>query len=190
MKKTNFQFYATYDEILDFLNEAVAAGDIHLYLVGLFPEYVMQEMKPDHPYALRQYTFAIFSECRREISSREEYLAYTKSSHGDLILYIGNDTETELTESTIGAADENSVNPAWLKWIAILKKRCMKGAYVVTPQNIRKYYPQIRYSAGARQAWQQGKTIRPAAGWNRVELISEINFGRRSSFGMKILPFG
>ena len=173
MKKTNFQFYATHGEILDFLKEAVAAGAVHVYLVGLVPEYAMQEMKPGYPYLLGQYTYAIFSECGRELCTREEYLAYTKSNHGDLILHIGDETEAELTESSIGAVSEDAINPVWVKLIGRLRKCCLKGAYVVTPQNVRKYYPQIRYSAGAREAWQKGKTIRPAAGWNRVELMSE-----------------
>ena len=173
MKKTNFQFYATHGEILEFLKEAVSAGAVHVYLVGLFPEYVMQEMKPGHPYILGQYTFAIFSECSRELRTREKYLAYTKTSHGDLIMHIGDDTETELTESSIGAEAEDSINPVWVKLIGRLRKCCLKGAYVVTPQNVRKYYPHIRYSTGARDAWQKGKTIRPTAGWNRVEWMSE-----------------
>ena len=114
-----------------------------------------------------------FSECGREFRTRDEYLAYTKSNHGDLILHIGDETETELTESSIGAVSEDVINPVWVKLMGRLRKCCLKGAYVVTPQNVRKYYPQIRYSAGAREAWQKGKIIRPAAGWNRVELMSE-----------------
>ena len=173
MKKANFQFYSTHEEILRFFSEAVSTGAVHVYLVGLFPEYVMQEMKPGHPYILGQYTFAILSECSREIRTREEYLAYTKATHGDLIVHIGDETEAELTESSIGAVSEDAINPVWVKLIGRLRKCCLKGAYVVTPQNVRKYYPQIRYSSGAREAWQNGETIRPAAGWNRVELMSE-----------------
>ena len=172
MKKTNFQFYATHDEIRRFLDNAICMENVHVYLVRLYPEYMAMEVKHNQQYALSQWTFAIFSECNREIHTYEEYSAYSKTTHGDLIMYPGEETETELKESLIGAVADHSVNPAWIIIIGHLKKSCMKGAYVATPQNSRKYYPQIRYSEGAQAAYRNGKTIRPVAGWNRVELVS------------------
>lgn len=173
LKKTNFQFYATHDEILCFIDEVISTNDVHVYLVRLFPEYKVLEIKHNQLYKLNQWTFALFSECKREINTNEEYLAYTKTSHGDLIMYIGDETETELKESSIGVAADHLINPTWIKLIGFLKKSCMKGAYLVTPQNIRKYYPHIKYSEGAQAAYRKGKTIRPVVGWNRVELISK-----------------
>jgi len=173
LKKTNFQFYATHDEIRSFLDEVLSAKDAYIYLVRVYPEYAVLEVTQNQRCELGQWTFALFSACRRQINTKEEYSAHTRTSHGDLILYIGQETESELKESSIGASAEHSINPKWTSLIGRLKKNCIKGAYLVTPQNRRQYYPGIRYTQGAQAAWQKGKTIRPVAGWNRVELTSE-----------------
>jgi len=173
LKKTNFQFYATHDEIMRFIDNVRAMHNLHIYLVRVYPEYRMLEVKHNQDYDLTQWTLALFSAHEREIGSKEAYCAYSKTIHGDLILHIGEETETELRESSIGAAQEQGINPTWVKLIDLLKKKCRKGAYMVTAQNIRKYYPQIRYSEGAREACRTGKTVRPIVGWNRVELVSE-----------------
>lgn len=172
-KKTNFQFYATHGDIQRFIDHVISANEVHVYLVRLFPEYAMLEIIPGQAYELRQWTLAVFSECRREIDTMEAYSIYSHTIHDDLTMHIGEETETELRESFICSAAENAVNPVWLKLIRILKKSCLKGAYVVTPQNSRQYYPHIAYSEGAQAAWRNGKAIRPVIGWNRVELISE-----------------
>lgn len=171
--KNNLQFYITHDEILRFLNEVLSVGSAHVYLLRVSPEYAAVEAAPGQRYDLRQWEFAVFSQCSRALDTKEAYLAYTKSNHGDLTLHIGDETETELRESCIGMTAEHPMPPAWRKLIEQLRKSCTKGAYVVTPRNVRKYYPQIWYSIGAQKAYQKGKTIRPAVGWNRVELMSE-----------------
>ena len=171
--KNNFQLYATHNEILEFIYEVISARNVYVYFLRVSPEYMAVEAAPDQRYDLSQWEFAVFSQCSREIDTKEAYLAYTKSNSGDLVLHIGDETETELRESYIGVAAEHSMYPVWRKLIEQLRKGCMKGAYVVTPRNVRKYYPQIRYSTGAQEAYQNGKTIRPAVGWNRVELMSE-----------------
>ena len=171
--KNNFQFYATHDEILRFLHKVLSDGASRVYLLRVSPEYAAEEAAPDQRYDLSQWEFAVFSQCSRALGTKEAYLAYTKSNHGDLTLHIGDETETELRESCIGMAAEHVMPPVWTNLVNRLRKNFMKGAYVVTPRNVRKYYPQIWYSMGAREAFQKGKTICPAAGWNRVELISE-----------------
>ncbi len=173
MKKTNFQFYATHDEIMYFINEVISANNVHVYLVRVCPEYAVLEVKNNHQYELSQWTFALFSDCKRELNTDKEYSAYTKTTHGDLIMYIGDETESELKESSIGVVADHLIKSIWIKSIGLLKKRCMQGAYLVTPQNIRKYYPNIKYSEGAQAAYRNGKTIRPIVGWNHVELISK-----------------
>lgn len=171
--KNNFQFYISHDEILCFLNEVLSAGAVHVCLLRVSPEYAAVEAESDQRYDFSQWEFALFSQCSRALDTKEAYLAYTKSNHGDLILHIGDETESELRESSIGVAAGHSMHPVWRKLIEQLRKGCRKGAYVVTPRNVRKYYPQIWYSVGAQEAYQKGKTIRPAVGWNRVELVSD-----------------
>ena len=171
--KNNFQFYITHDEILCFLNEVLSAGAVHVYLLRVSPEYAAVEAAPDQRYDFSQWEFAVFSQCSRALDTKEAYLAYTKLNQDDLTLHIGDETETELWESYIGMTAECSMPPAWRKLIEQLRKSSMKGAYVVTPRNVRKYYPQIRYSMGAQKAYQKGKTIHPVVGWNRVELVSD-----------------
>ena len=173
MKKTNFQFYATHEEIMYFIDQVLSKIDVHIYLVRVCPEYTVLEVKHNHQYELNQWTFALFSECKRELNTDKEYSAYSKATHGDLIMYIGDETESELRESSIGVTADFSINPTWKKLIGFLKKNCMNGAYLVTPQNNRQYYPHIKYSKGAQAAYRNGKTIRPVVGWNRVELISK-----------------
>ena len=171
MAKSNFQFYATHDEIMHFIDRCVSAYDVHIYLIRVSPEYNVLEIKRNQQYQLNQWTFVLFSESIREMNTYEEYLAYSKTTHGDLIMCIGEETELELKESFIGVATEHSINPMWIKFIGTLKKKCKKGAYVVTPQNKRQYYPYINYSEGAQAAYRKGKTICPVVGWNRIELI-------------------
>ena len=173
LKKINFQFYATHEEILRFIDEVISTNDVHVYLVRVFPEYTVLEVKRNQRYELSRWTFALFSECRREINTEEEYSAYSKTPHGDMIMYIGDETESDLRESSIGEVADHSINLTWKKFIGLLKRSCTKGAYLVTPQNSRQYYPYINYSEGAQSAFQKGKTIRPVVGWNRVELISK-----------------
>ena len=173
MKKTNFQFYATHDEIMSFINEVMSTNDVHVYLVRVCPDYSVLEVKHNQQYELNQWTFALFSECKRELNTNKEYSAYSKTPHGDLIMHIGDETESELRESSISAVTDFLINPTWKKLIGRLRKRCMNGAYLVTPQNIRQYYPHIKYSEGVQTAYKKGKIIRPIAGWNHVELISK-----------------
>ena len=171
--KNNFQFYISHDEILCFLNEVLSAGAVHVYLLRVSPEYAAVEAESDQRYDFSQWEFALFSQCSRALDTKEAYLAYTKSNHGDLTLHIGDETETELWESYIGMTADRPMPPAWRKLVDRLRNSCRKGAYVVTPRNVRKYYPQIWYSVGAQKAYQKGKTIRPVVGWNRVELVSD-----------------
>jgi hypothetical protein len=171
--KNNFQFYISHDEILCILNEVLSAGAVHVYLLRVSPEYGAVEAAPDQRYDLSQWEFAVFSQCSRALDTKEAYLAYTKSNHGDLTLHIGDETETELWESCIGMTADRPMPLVWRKLVDRLRNSCRKGAYVVTPRNVRKYYPQIQYSMGTRKAYQKGKIIRPAVGWNRVELVSD-----------------
>lgn len=68
-----------------------------------------------------------------------------KQENGDLIISLGTDDGAEL----------------------------VRGAYVVTPDGKRGYYPKHSYTIGAQEAYEKGVAIKPIAGWNYYMLKRE-----------------
>lgn len=173
MKKTNFQFYATHHEISNLINQVMTDEKLKAYYVRFFPEYEVQEFGNNTNCDLSKWTFVIFSEDQRKLDTEEDYDAYAKIPYGDLILYVGKETTSLLTESSIGAVSDNKINPRWDRIIRTLRKQSIKGAYIVTGKGFRQYYPKIMYLPGAQTAYFNGKVISPFSGGYHLELLSD-----------------
>ena len=89
---------------------------------------------------------------------------YLKEKRGDLIISLGKEEETELSESSMGAVSDDTIDALWEKVITHFKKGLLKGAYVVTPNGNSRYNPGHWYTQGAKDAYEKGVRIKPLAG--------------------------
>ncbi|MBU5484236.1 hypothetical protein KQI86_07825 [Clostridium sp. MSJ-11] len=172
MKKINFQFHARNDEIADFLQCVVAENGLKAYGIILFPycrEDISEEICINYN-KVKKYKLIVLSRRGAEIAVEEQYDQFIFECRGDLFITIGKDNGIELFESAMGAVSDNDIDKLWIKIISHFKRRLLKGAFVTSPNGLSKYYPNHRYSDGAKQAYDSGVIIRPIAGWNYYEL--------------------
>lgn len=96
-----------------------------------------------------------------------------KQMNIQLIISLGTDDEAELVESAMGVVYNDHIDMLWKRIINKFKKKLVRGAYVVTPDGKRGYYPKHGYTIGAQEAYKKGVAIKPIAGWNYYMLEKE-----------------
>lgn len=173
MQKINFQFHATCQEILIYFRNVSQEENLHMYLLRFTPYYYIYEVSPGDVVDYRAWREAILSKEQRYLKSYNEYITYSREKHGDLEILIGKETDDELVESAIGVVSKDPVNPTWKRIIRRFRSSLIKGAFVVSPNNSKQFYPNHWYTKGAQDAYEKGTKIRPIAGWNWYELRAE-----------------
>ncbi|MBQ6696476.1 MAG: hypothetical protein IJN16_07210 [Lachnospiraceae bacterium] len=168
MKKTSVQFHATMEEIALFLEAIVNENELKTYGYIYFPTSQVMEITTFSAEELKKYNEVWISRTEQELSMNVKELLLNRS--GDLIIQLGKDDGTELGESCMGVVAEEEIDSMWKCFIKRLKKQLLKGAYVVTPNGTKTYYPNLWYSVGAKASYEKGVIIKPIAGWNYYEL--------------------
>lgn len=172
MKKLNFQFHARYFEITQFLQSVIEENAIKVYGINLFPycrKDILRHIGIHHSKMVR-YRFIMLSKHHIEIGASEEYNQFISESRGNLFITIGEDNGTELFESAMWVTCDDKIGKLWIKIINQFKRPLLKGAFVTSPNGLSQYYPNHRYSQGAKQAYDNAVIIRARAGWNHFEL--------------------
>lgn len=172
MKKINFQFHAKYCEITQFLQSVIEENAIKVYGINLFP-YCRKDILKHiciHHSEMARYKFIVLSRHNIEIGACEQYNQFISESRGNLFITIGEDNGTELFESAMGVISDDVIDKLWIKIINQFKGPLLKGAFVTSPNGLSQYYPNHRYSQGAKQAYDNAVIIRARAGWNHFEL--------------------
>lgn len=167
MRKIGVQFHVTIQEIVSFLNEIVRGNALKCYGYNFFSEPKVMEITTFSQEEIKKYDEVRISRTGKDLSNSEEGLG---SRDGDLVIHLGKDDGQELVESAMGVVTEAEIDLLWEKIINRFKRKLLKGAYVVTPSGMKKYYPNLRYSVGAKEAYEKGVIIKPIAGWNHYEL--------------------
>lgn len=175
MKTMNVQFHITIEELVTYFYDIVISNELKSYGVMLFPNFKVEDNIVFSADEIKKYNFIILSKNNIDISNKEKYKNYLNKKKGDLIISIGNDDGIELSESSIGVISNNEIDELWKKIIKDLKKILRKGAFVVNIGGDKKYYPNHMYTSGAKKAFENGIVIKPIAGWNKYELVSEEN---------------
>lgn len=170
MSSVNLQFYATQKELQELVRGIRDEGPFFAALIRIAPGYEFCDITHCEQIDLAGWRFVIFSREALWLDTHEAYCVYRKKKRGNLEILLGQETEFQIVESAIGAAAENSIDPLWKKAIERFRGTLCKGGYVVTPQNVRRAYPNIRYTVGAQMAYRKGKKLLPLAGWNHFEL--------------------
>lgn len=91
-----------------------------------------------------------------------------------LCVHIGKCDTESISESVISIKGDGEDFEYWKKLISKFKRTLLKGAYVVNPyRNSKTYYKNIYYTIGAKQAFDNGMSMKPIAGWNYYLLAQE-----------------
>lgn len=178
MKKTAFQFHARNNELSCFLQRVVAVNALYAYGIVLFP-YHRNEITQDictEQFNLAQYRFVVLSRQRIEPVKDEHWNQFSCMSRGALFIDIGEDSDTELTESAMGVASDDEVEKIWVKIIGQFRRNLLRGAFIIPFRSdvSARYDQHHRYSEGARQAYNNGAIIKPIAGGCHYELRQDI----------------
>lgn len=165
MKQTNFQFHAKRSEIMVYLYDLAKNNSIQLIGVNIFPQFSTQIICLDDDVEnVKLYDLVILSK-NAELIKSDNYNSFMKAQKGNLIITLGADNEQELIESSMGVISDGEIDASWKKIIADFKKRLLKGAWVINPNNKAKsYMKDHRYSLEAQKAYYRGVKICAFAG--------------------------
>lgn len=166
MKQTSMQFHAKRQEIINFVRNVVNENDIRAFGIILFPEYKAEEIINFDNDQINNYYFIVLCQDEIRLESENDYSEYLKQMKGDLIISLGRDDETELKESSMGVISKKEINILWQKIIRQFGRKLIRGAFVVSPNGKKGYYPKHGYTVGAKEAYKNGVMIKPVAGWN------------------------
>lgn len=172
-KQMNIQFHAKKYEIIDFVRDVIDENNIKAYGIELFPDYKAEKIINFNDAKVFEYQFIILCHDELKIDNSDQYHEYLKQENGDLIISLGTDDEAELVESAMGVVYNDHIDMLWKRIINKFKKELVRGAYVVTPDGKRGYYPKHGYTIGAQEAYKKGVAIKPIAGWNYYMLEKE-----------------
>lgn len=175
MRQTNLQFHARRNEIINFIRKIVNENNLKAFGITLFPEYEAKEIFLSDKEMYEYYNEIVVCKSWIEISNEEQYNEYLNEKRGDLIISLGEDDETELGESSMGALSNDNIDVFWKKVITQFKKELLKGAYVVSPNGCGRYYPNHWYTKGAKDAYEKGIIIKQGPGWNRYLLEKQMD---------------
>lgn len=173
MRQINMQFHAKRNEIVNFLRNIVQQYNLKAYGITIFPEYEAKEIFLSDREKYENFREIIVCKSWIDICNREQYNEYLNEKRGDLIILLGEDDETELVESCMGALSIDNIDTLWKKVITQFKKGLLKGAYVVNRSGGSGYYPNHWYTIGAKDAYERGVIIKPLAGGNHYLLKKE-----------------
>lgn len=178
MKKTSLQFHAKHDEIAVFLRHIVMLNALYAYGIVLFPykRVEITEEICDGRCKLAQYQFVVLSQKSIGVATSEQWYQFCMMHRGALFIDIGKDSDTELVESVMGVSSDEEISRIWVRIIERFRKRLLRGTFVKSMRSDveARYDPHRRYSEGARQAYDDGVTIRASAGWCCYELRENV----------------
>lgn len=170
MGQINIQFHAKRVETVNFIRNIVKQYNLKAFGIIIFPEYEAKEIFLSDREKYEKYREIIVCKSWIDICNREQYHEYLNEKRGDLIILLGEDDETELVESSMGALSTDHIDTLWKKVIAQFKKELLKGAYVINRNGSSGYYPNHWYTIGAKNAYEKGVIIKPLAGGNQYIL--------------------
>ncbi len=173
MKKISLQFHGTTKDIYDFVFSYLENHSYNIYGVVIFSRFIIENISMDSTiYDFKRYDMIIFS--KDEINICDNYKDFICEQDNNLCITVGYNDDNILKEFVMWTKNDNEIDNDWKKIITKYKKQLLKGAWVVNPNNKnRTYYKNHRYTADAKQAYEQGTIICPIAGWNVYELTND-----------------
>lgn len=171
MRKTGVQFHITMKEMAAFLEEIIKMNELKFYGYIYFSEHQIVELDTFSQEEIKKYNEIWISREEKDLLLSKKDILLGRI--GDLCIQLGKDDGEILGESSMGAVAEEEIDLLWKRLISRLKRKLLKGAYVVTPSGIKEYYPNLRYSVGAKEAYDNGVIIKPIAGWCHFELVEK-----------------
>lgn len=177
MAKTGLQFYATTGDIHEFILEICENNNYKICGVILFPNYTVKNVDiksiKEGVESIKGYDFIVIS--KNDIKIADNNFKFMQFQDNNLVIEIGKNNDKEIIESLISVVSEIEIDSDWKKAINKYRKNLLKGAWVVNPQNnTRVFYKDMKYTANAKNAYENGVRISPFFGCiNFCELVNE-----------------
>lgn len=174
MKQMTFQFHAKKEEVLKFLLECMEKNALTMVGVKLGKDFFCKEIKSDHDISLLgEYEMFILSRDSIDITE-DSYNQFITKQKGNLMIDLGEENNKILKESSMGVLAEGEIDVLWKSIVNKFKKKLLKGAWVINPNNGAKGYERShRYSVGAKEMYDRGIIIGAWAGACIYELREE-----------------
>ena len=163
MQKMSMQFHATVNELYTVIGEMLDKGYSVMGFILSRDFKLIPVNKQTGIDEFRSLYGVIVS--KKEIEKGNSYAEFLENQDDYLGMYIGEETESYLLESTIWAAAEDSIDPDWRKFINRYKRKMLRGAWVINPEtDSRAYSKNHMYTAGAKERYDSGVVIRQFKG--------------------------
>lgn len=159
MQKTCMQFHATVNELYIVISEMLDKGYSVMGFI-LSREFKLISVNKQTGIDEFRSLFGVIVS-KKEIEKDNSYADFLEKRNDFLGMYIGEETDSYLLESTIWAASKDSIDPDWRRFINRFKRKMLRGAWIINPEtNSRGYYKNHMYSAGAKERYDSGVVIR------------------------------
>lgn len=170
----NFQFHAKKEEVLKFLLECMEKNALTMVGVKGGKNFFCEEIKSNHDISLL-YEYQMFILSRDSIAITEgSYNQFITKQKGNLMIHLGEENNKILKESSMGVLAEGEIDALWKSIVNKFKRKLLKGAWVINPNNGGKGYERShRYSIGAKEMYNRGIVIGAWAGVCIYELREE-----------------
>lgn len=172
MAKTNFQFHAMEDEIIQVIKDSIIRYDLFLISIQLFPDFsceLINKTAFDEKINVLKNSRMIMLYNYKPDVSQNSFNKFIKTNKECLIFEIGGLKEDSLKESSISTITDNSETmKMWKTIIKEFKRGMLKGAWVINPMNgVKGYDKNHYYTVSAKKAYEEGIKIIPFVGWNQ-----------------------
>lgn len=156
MNKSSLQLLAFRHEIIAFVESLRANEEVTIAFTTCERPNILSVLQEEHISDLT---------CSCSVIYVKLDTSFEKTN--SLVIYMGQDDEKWIGESSIGIKGEGIEFEYWKKQISKYKRTLLKGAYVVNPyRNSKTYSKNVYYTRGAKEAFEKGTQMKPIAGWN------------------------
>ncbi|WP_452229598.1 MULTISPECIES: hypothetical protein [unclassified Lacinutrix] len=185
MKVISTQFFINHSELSEFVEKMRISNDLNIGFIEKKPTSHTFGIKTfcikeniNYNSLLKSSARIVFSINDFNLSNTEKPYLFLENNPNILSITIGEETKTFLKESWLSSlkilTDENSFK-LWKKIERELKKLIISGGYsVFEPTENRKFERTLKYTNGAKKAFEKGLKILPSSGKNiHFELTKE-----------------
>lgn len=159
MQKMSMQFHATVNELRSVI---IGMLDKGYFVMGyvLTRDFKLISINKQTGIDEFKSLFGVIVS-KNEIQKADSYSEFLANQDDYLGMYIGEETDSYLLESTIWAAANDSIAPEWKNFINRFKRKMLRGAWVINLEtNTRAYSKNHMYTVGAKERYDSGVIIR------------------------------
>jgi hypothetical protein len=170
MKKINFQFHITKEELINFFKVELLNTYFEMYLIKDGINFESKKINSDNicyeDILFNEYNIIAISINKTDLVFNS-YNDFLKKNENLIIFWLGKKSNLFLKESIInGLFSDEEILKIWSLFIKKLKKQLRKGCWIKNTMNGEKsYYKNQMYSTGAYNLFKDNIKMLPIAGW-------------------------